>query len=100
MQVFLYHQPMTTLTLSGKNIHSLDDVYTQVVENLSLDTKKFGYNLDALYDVLRDSSLESIHIKENTLLKKNLNTIHTGEISEYIALIDLLSDLSIRLIIE
>ena len=39
---------MTTLTLSGKHMHSLYDIYNHVVAYFHLDVKNFGYNLDAL----------------------------------------------------
>ena len=61
---------MKTLTLSGKHIHSLEELYDQITRDLHLDRAIFGRNLDALYDVLSDASVDKIVMLENTLLKK------------------------------
>ena len=63
---------MKTLTFSGKHIHSLSDIYAQMVRDLDLDTTLFGYNLDALYDVLSEKNITRIDIVENHLMKKHM----------------------------
>ena len=84
---------MKTLTLSGKHIHSLEELYDQITRDLHLDRAIFGRNLDALYDVLSDASVDKIVILENTLLKKSLQRNHRSGTSEYGVLLDILTDL-------
>lgn len=49
---------MKTITLDFSNITSMDEVYKVLKSNLCLPDY-FGYNLDALYDVLTDISKET-----------------------------------------
>lgn len=84
---------MKTLIFSGKRIHSLEDVYDQITRDLALDRTIFGKNLDALYDVLSEREVDKIVITDNTLLKKNLTKTHRSGLSEYILLIDVITDL-------
>ncbi len=44
-------RPIKRYILDGKTIHSLDDFYDQLIQQLALP-KQFGRNLDALWDVL------------------------------------------------
>ena len=84
---------MKTLTLSGKHIHSLSDIYAQIVRDLHLDDTLFGYNLDALYDVLSEKNVTHISLVENQLLKKHMQTKHPAWLSEYEVFLDLVTDL-------
>ncbi len=84
---------MNSLTLSGKDIISLETFYDGIISSLHLDANIFGRNFDALYDVLRDSSIEKIIIQENHLLKEHLSTVHKNWNTYYTLLIDTLTDL-------
>jgi ribonuclease inhibitor len=44
-------RPIKRYLLDGTTIHSLDDFYDQLIQQLALP-KQFGRNLDALWDVL------------------------------------------------
>ena len=64
-----------------------------VLEELELDAHSFGYNLDALYDVLSDRDITQILITDNHLLKEKLSKTHKNDRSEYELFLDLLTDL-------
>ncbi len=84
---------MKILTFSGKHIHSLSDIYTQVVRDLDLDATLFGYNLDALSDVLSERTITDIRLTENHLMKQHMQEKHHVWWSEYEVFLDLLTDL-------
>lgn len=63
------------LTIPGKNIHSVDDFYTFI--ETALDLEEFGRNLDALYDVLTDSDIETIIFEDVDTLKGMLGKTYT-----------------------
>lgn len=44
---------MTTISLDFSNIHSLDEFYQQLAHQFTLPDY-FGYNLDALWDVITE----------------------------------------------
>ncbi len=84
---------MTSLTLSGKDITSLEILYDRIISLLHLDGHFFGRNFDALYDALSDSGIEKIIIEENALLKEHLSTMHKNGNTYYGLLMDTLTDL-------
>lgn len=45
---------MHTLHIHGKDIHTIEELYEEVLRQLPEKREYFGYNLDALFDILSD----------------------------------------------
>jgi hypothetical protein len=74
----------------------MDDLYEEILEQLPEKRAYFGYNLDALYDILSDEHIDRIVIHKSRYLKKALDTSEDGWVdghSPYYRFLDLLTDL-------
>ena len=84
------------LSLSGSHVTSMNDVYFLVEKYLEgKGVMLYSRNLDALYDVLSEVSLEKIVIHEKRKLKDALEWNHdeNTEMTDYYRLLDVFSDL-------
>lgn len=85
-----------TLSIHGQEVQSLDDIYLAVESYLDGRwVVLYSRNLDALYDVLSEVSLEKIVIHEKRKLKHTLEQNHdeSDEMSDYYRLLSVFSDL-------
>ena len=85
-----------TLHIHGTKIASLDDLYEEILEQMPEKRSYFGYNLDALYDILSDEHIDRVVIHKSRYLKQALDDSGEGEVSghsPYYQILDLLTDL-------
>jgi RNAse (barnase) inhibitor barstar len=85
-----------TIHIHSSQIESVDDLYEEILEQMPEKRAYFGYNLDALYDILSDENLNRIVIHKSRYLKKALDSSKTEGVSghsPYYKLLDLLTDL-------
>lgn len=86
---------MHTIHIHGTSVRSLTDLYEEVLKQLPHKREYFGYNLDALYDILSEGDVDRIVIHKSRYLKQALEEHHTDDtnLSEYYQVIDILTDL-------
>jgi RNAse (barnase) inhibitor barstar len=80
----------------GSKISSMDDLYEEILEQMPSLRVYFGYNLDALYDILSKDHIDRIIIHKSRYLKKSLDSSKDGWVSghsPYYRFLDLLTDL-------
>ena len=85
-----------SLHIHGTKITSLDDLYEEILEQMPEKRSYFGYNLDALYDILSDENIDRVVIHKSRYLKKALDNSENGEVdghSPYYQVLDILTDL-------
>jgi RNAse (barnase) inhibitor barstar len=85
-----------SIHIHGTKIGSIDDLYEEILEQMPEKRKYFGYNLDALYDILSEDHIDRIVIHKSRYLKKSLDTSKNGGVngrSHYYQFLDLLTDL-------
>ncbi len=89
---------MHTLHIHGKDIHTIEELYEEVLRQLPEKREYFGYNLDALFDILSDWDVDRIILHGSHYLKKALDHVTPGrkkeEMTIYYHLLDILTDLS------
>lgn len=85
-----------SIHIHGTKIASLDDLYEEILEQMPDKRSYFGYNLDALYDILSDENIGRIVIHKSRYLKQSLDDSGEWEVnghSPYYQVLDLLTDL-------
>lgn len=81
---------MKQLMIDGNDFQSQESFYERILEIFPETKTYFGYNLDALYDVLSEQSYESIIIKNYQKIRFELSD------EFYMQLLEILFDLEVR----
>lgn len=76
--------------IDGNDFQSQESFYERILEIFPETKTYFGYNLDALYDVLSEQSYESIIIKNYQKIRFELSD------EFYMQLLEILFDLEVR----